>query len=64
MSSKRALRRKQCKGKVRHETEAYALIALRNTRSIGNLSAYSCRFCGGWHIGHTPGKQGIALKRS
>lgn len=64
MSSKRALRRKQCKGKVRHQTEKFAEIAVRNTRSTGNLSAYRCSFCGGWHIGHTPGKQGMALKRS
>lgn len=64
MSSKRALRRKQCKGKVRHETREFALIALRHTRSYGNLSPYKCRFCGGWHIGHTPGMQGMSLKRS
>lgn len=57
MSSKRRIRRKSCKGKVRHtslehaDAHRHALSRLDGDR----MSAYRCRFCGGWHVGHTPG---------
>jgi rubrerythrin len=58
MSSKRAIRRKACKGKARHadrHTAAAALFALnRNKGYQGPMNVYSCKFCGGWHIGHRP----------
>lgn len=62
MSSKRAIRRKQCTGKVRHDTQEHALVAVRAlvkkyAGNIGHLSPYRCGFCGGWHVGHTPGRQ-------
>ncbi|MBX3588782.1 MAG: hypothetical protein KF796_19290 [Ramlibacter sp.] len=64
MSSKRAIRRqyrrKSCQGKVRHADEVAAKVALRmlhqNRGYQGFMSAYSCKFCGGWHIGHVPVK--------
>lgn len=60
MSSKRAIRRKACKGKRRFETQDAAIraaIALRRNReTYGHLSAYRCRWCGGFHFGHTPGQ--------
>lgn len=63
MSSKRALRRKQCDGKARHAEQAGARIALRRLREMhghtGQLSPYHCPHCGGWHVGHTPGANGI-----
>lgn len=63
MSSKRAQRRKACTGKARHATQAGAQIALRQLRRqhghTGQLSAYRCPHCGAWHIGHTPGRNGI-----
>ena len=67
MSSKRAIRRRSRKGKVRHETEQFARIGLFKTVQAGAkglLGVYRCRFCGGWHVGHVPGKQGFGLKRS
>lgn len=60
MSSKRAIRRRSCKGKVRHASHEHAVIALVKTvrgGANGHMSAYRCRFCGGWHIGHTPGQE-------
>lgn len=55
MASKRAIRRRACMSKVRHETKAAAMRARWKYHSRGcGLSAYQCRFCGGWHIGHGP----------
>lgn len=63
MSSKRAQRRKACTGKSRHADQAGAAVALRKLRQAhgptGQVSAYHCQHCGGWHIGHTPGRNGI-----
>lgn len=59
MSSKRAIRRKACKGKVRHADQAAAHGALRALNQDkgyqGPMNPYRCPFCGGWHIGHSPG---------
>lgn len=58
MSSKRAIRRKQCKGKVRYDTQVAAQRGIgrlrRDTGSVGFYTAYRCDFCGGFHFGHTP----------
>lgn len=57
MSSKRAIRRKACKGKVRHQCAEHAwahLRALLKKRDDGlRMNVYRCRFCGGWHVGHS-----------
>lgn len=57
MSSKRAIRRKACTGKVRHAnlTDAMAHRAHYQKKFGGTMSAYHCSFCGGYHIGHRPG---------
>jgi hypothetical protein len=59
MSSKRAIRRKACKGKVRHESikeGTKAIIALRRDKGhSGMMNCYKCKFCGGYHIGHAGG---------
>ena len=56
MSSKRALRRKACDGKVRHADAAAAMLARaglnRNKGYQGTMNIYRCRFCRGYHIGH------------
>lgn len=60
MSSKRRLRRKACEGKVRHESGAAAIQAIRSLDRSGSHAkrdAYKCRFCGGYHIGHRPNQQ-------
>lgn len=58
MSSKRAVRRKMCRGKVRHETEggafAHMMVIIKAGKANGSLNMYRCSFCGGWHVGHTP----------
>lgn len=62
MSSKRAIRRKACKGKQRFESLGDAWTALRavlrGDRKRGKapeaMNAYRCKFCGGFHFGHTP----------
>lgn len=60
MSSKRAIRRKSCDGKVRHADSAaaaHAIYLLNRTNGYqGPMNAYRCRFCGGYHIGHRPAK--------
>ncbi len=58
MSSKRHVRRKQCTGKVTHATMQAAEEAARasSRKFKTRLSAYKCRFCGGYHVGHTPAK--------
>lgn len=59
MSSKRAIRRRQCKGKIRHETVEAAKAHIHNLNRAkgyqGMMNAYRCAFCGGWHIGHAGG---------
>jgi hypothetical protein len=56
MASKRRIRRRQCEGKVRHETLPDAL---RHSRSLSaheggsRIAAYRCQFCGGFHVGHS-----------
>lgn len=61
MSSKRALRRRQCTGKQRFDSEADAIRAIRSLVRTqghsGHISPYRCRFCGGFHFGHTPGQR-------
>lgn len=56
MSSKRAIRRRACSRKIRHETEAAARghIGQLHKRKgwQGHMNAYRCSFCGGWHVGH------------
>lgn len=58
MSSKRAIRRRSCDGKIRHADQREALdhIAGLNRRKgfQGSMNAYRCDFCGGWHVGHRP----------
>ena len=60
MASKRAKRRKACTGKVRHASQGAAVYAARMLRQknleMGVLHAYRCQFCGGFHIGHPPGR--------
>lgn len=58
MASKRAIRRKACKGKVRHLNPEGARIALAKlfyrVGYTGHMNVYRCRFCNGYHIGHAP----------
>lgn len=61
MSSKRAVRRRECRGKQRFSDEAEAVRAIRalyrNRGASGHLSPYLCRWCKGFHYGHTPGQR-------
>lgn len=56
MSSKRAIRRKQCDRKRRYADAAAAQEALRdlqaNRRSARLVRPYGCQFCMGFHLGH------------
>lgn len=56
MASKRALRRKDCKGKVRFADQTAAVAAMISLKCKGddsNIRSYRCRKgCKGWHIGH------------
>lgn len=68
MSSKRRIRRKQCEGKQRFDTQQQALNAMfrmkRHTGERGHLNAYGCKFCGGFHYGHTPKKVRLAMVKT
>ena len=60
MASKRAVKRKECARKVRHETLGAAYAAIRSGLRDGHewsreLTPYRCRLCGGFHLGHRPG---------
>jgi hypothetical protein len=51
MSSKRHQRRRSCECKQRYE-KATAVSVAQDMRRRGKMvSAYSCHFCGGWHVG-------------
>lgn len=56
MSSKRAVRRKACGGKVRYSTEHAAVCAMIKISSLG-LAVYKCPFCGSYHVGHMNKRQ-------
>jgi hypothetical protein len=57
MASKRRIRRKSCTGKIRHASKEEARIAAQKLRAKGEIvGVYLCRFCNGWHVGHTPRK--------
>ena len=53
MASLRRKRRKQCAGKVRHETQRFAILALMAWHCT-DMHPHKCQFCGGWHVGHRP----------
>lgn len=56
MASKRHLRRKACEGKRRHPSvrEAQHAVQVLYQRHVvdGEVQAYQCPFCGGYHVGH------------
>jgi len=66
MASKRHLRRKSCEGKVRHESQEDARVAIKRDfwNAHERVGAYKCKFCGGWHVGHTPHKIRRAILQS
>ena len=57
MSSKRALRRRACKGKQPHADWNAANAAMRSMirrkGDSGQMQAYRCQSCGRYHFGHT-----------
>ncbi|ECQ4329842.1 hypothetical protein FY725_21905 [Salmonella enterica] len=63
MTSKHRLRRKQCGCKKRHKTADGAQIELWIIRKRyghqGQMGVYRCPFCNNYHVGHTPGRNGI-----
>lgn len=68
MASLRRVRRRACEGKQRFDTKEAAtghLISRRRTMARGGVSThgmevYRCGFCGGWHIGHRPGRRNVS----
>lgn len=69
MSSKRAQRRQACTGKTRFTSFSGAHLAMRALiRKVGSdgwpMNAYRCRFCGGYHFGHTPVQAVLARRRA
>lgn len=60
MASKRRIRRKQCEGKKRYSDKEECEYTMRKVRkknpSWQRLNTYKCKFCKGWHFGHTPKK--------
>ena len=65
MASLRAIRRKKCDRKRRHESKEAALTDIMSMRRHGvasettthKLQVYRCKFCHGYHVGHG-GKRG------
>lgn len=56
MASKRAKRRKGCKGKRAFVDQTDAVSDLIGLKRKGetNIHTYKCRFCKCWHVGHIP----------
>lgn len=75
MSSKRHQRRRACEGKRRHpDADAANRAANRaaygtarynaaTRMAPGEMHAYHCQHCGGWHVGHVPGSSGAPRRR-
>lgn len=57
MSSKRGIRRRACKNKIRHETMQDARAAIKQGRHRTIVIAYKCQFCGGFHVGRPNRRQ-------
>jgi hypothetical protein len=60
MPSRRRMRAKSCENKRRYQTSAEAEATAQHRREESgelDLDIYPCRFCDGWHIGHTPTKR-------
>jgi hypothetical protein len=59
MSSKRAIRRKACNGKIQYSSYEDALIVKKRMNSQGetSLRVYVCNFCKQYHIGHYSKKE-------
>lgn len=58
MASKRRIRRRQCSGKRRFASHDEANAAMQRLIRSGKkdggwLHIYGCKFCKGWHFGHT-----------
>jgi len=58
MSSKRAIRRRECGGKIQYDTMAKAVKACWTYQQEfgGWMRAYRCKFCKQFHIGHPNAK--------
>ncbi|MDQ4096014.1 MAG: hypothetical protein M3174_07415 [Actinomycetota bacterium] len=57
MPGRKQTRARTCERKRRYATsgEAESTAAHRRAESgEQDLDVYPCRYCGGWHIGHTP----------
>lgn len=67
MSSKRRIRRNRCERKQAFPGRIAALTAavLAMRQHGGEYTPYACRWCGQWHIGHTPlvVRQAMAARR-
>lgn len=57
------MRRNKCERKVRHDSLDAAYAAVRNTGKgkAERLVGYHCKFCGGYHVGHSH-KQGRSVQ--
>lgn len=62
MSSKRAIRRRSCLGKLRFTSQADAQASMNGLHKRkgyqGYMTPYRCNFCGGYHFGHPPKGKG------
>jgi len=61
VASKRRIRRKSCTGKQRHaavaDGQAHIAQLHRRFRYSGRMDVYRCRFCNGFHVGHSKGQR-------
>lgn len=66
MSSKRALRRRSCEGKIKHATLGAAIAHAKSLlHKTGRwFETYKCRFCGGFHCGRQKSRPGAKKYRT
>lgn len=55
---------KQCYGKLKHRTYARAAKVMKRmgNQGMGRLNVYSCPWCGSYHVGKVPNRNGVKSK--
>lgn len=55
---------RSCKTKIRYRSEKKAFAKMKKNESNGikNLTVYKCKFCSGWHIGHSVPSKTVVVR--
>jgi len=55
---------RSCKTKVQYRSkrEAFNKMKKEETHGIKNIKVYKCKFCDGWHIGHSVPSKSVVIR--